>query len=138
MRATSNCFSVVSFDARKRLELNQSIKMGKKTIKKMSNKFTMKETNDSYRCWFIFARGATPSMAIYNTFLGRTILKRRSMHSKMATIISSSFFGAGLSSGCVHGWIIPFMSRYKLSNSTPFGFGSVASSGSQLPSASSV
>lgn len=38
----------------------------------------------------------TPSMAMYKTLLGRTMLKRRSMYSKMATIISSSFFGAGL------------------------------------------
>ena len=30
------------------------------------------------------------------TFLGRTIPKRRSTHSKIATIISSSSFGAGL------------------------------------------
>lgn len=74
------------------------------------------------RCWFILARGAwsrvqkwvhsvraenvaprqsltTPSMAMYKTLLGRTILNRRSMYSKMATIISSSFLGAGL---CKH------------------------------------
>ena len=62
-----------------------------------------------------------------------TIPKRRSMHSKMATIISSSSLGAGLSSGCVHGWMIPFMSRYKLSNSTWFGFGFVASTGGRTP-----
>lgn len=41
----------------------------------------------------------TPSMAMYKTLLGRTILNRRSMYSKMATIISSSFLGAGL---CKH------------------------------------
>jgi hypothetical protein len=35
-------------------------------------------------------------MAMYNTLRGLTMAKRRSMHSKMATIISSSFFGAGL------------------------------------------
>lgn len=38
----------------------------------------------------------TPSMAMYRTFLGRMMRKRRSMHSKMAIIISSSFWGAGL------------------------------------------
>jgi hypothetical protein len=33
---------------------------------------------------------------MYNSLRGRTMAKRRSMHSKMATIISSSFLGAGL------------------------------------------
>ena len=27
------------------------------------------------RCWFIFARGATPSMAMYNSRRGRTMRK---------------------------------------------------------------
>lgn len=43
--------------------------------------------------WKLFT---TPSMAMYRTLRGRTILNRRSMYSKMATIISSSFLGAGL------------------------------------------
>ena len=41
--------------------------------------------------------------------------------SKMHSKISSSFLGAGRSSGCEHGCITPFMSIYRLSNSTPFG-----------------
>ena len=41
--------------------------------------------------------------------------------------------GAGLSSGWVHGWIIPFMSKYKLSNSTWFGLGFVMSVGCLTP-----
>lgn len=83
------------------------------------------------------------------------------MHSNIATIISSSFLGAGLSSGWVHGCIIPtlilfkieiirireekfqltiipFISKYKLSNSTLFGFGSDASSGTHFPSCPSI
>lgn len=40
-----------------------------------------------------------------------------------------------LSSGCVQGCIIPFISRYKLSNSTPFGFGSAEFTGMHTPSA---
>jgi hypothetical protein len=38
----------------------------------------------------------TPSMAMYSSFRGLTILKSRSIHSKIAIIISSSFLGAGL------------------------------------------
>ena len=38
---------------------------------------------------------------MYRTFLGRTIETSLSMQSKIAIIISSSFCGAGLSSGCV-------------------------------------
>lgn len=38
----------------------------------------------------------TPSMAIYSSFRGLTMLKSLSIHSKIATIISSSSFGAGL------------------------------------------
>ena len=41
--------------------------------------------------------------------------------------------GAGLSSGWVHGWMIPFMSKYKLSNSTWFGLGFVMSTGCLTP-----
>lgn len=35
------------------------------------------------RCWFILARGATPSIAIYSTLRGLTMPTRRSMYSKM-------------------------------------------------------
>lgn len=59
------------------------------------------------RCWFILARGATPSIAMYSSLRGRIMLKIRSIYSKMATIISSSFRGAGLFSGWQHGWMIP-------------------------------
>lgn len=38
-----------------------------------------------------------------------------------------------LSSGCVHGWMMPFMSRYRLSNSTSLGFGLVVSTGIRTP-----
>jgi len=38
-----------------------------------------------------------------------------------------------LSSGCVQGCIIPFISRYKLSNSIPFGFGSAEFTGTHIP-----
>jgi len=41
-----------------------------------------------------------------------------------------------LFSGCVQGCIIPFMSKYKLSNSTPFGFGNDESIGICSPSTS--
>lgn len=73
---------------------------------------------------------------MYNSFLGLTILNSLSMHSKIATIISSSSLGGGLSSGCVHGWMIPFMSRYRLSNSIPLGFGSEESVYTSWPSTS--
>lgn len=66
---------------------------------------------------FTLALGATPSMAMYSNFLGRTIEKSRSMYSKIKMNISSSVLGAGRSSGCVQGCIMPFMSKYKLSNS---------------------
>jgi hypothetical protein len=35
--------------------------------------------NRRERCWFILARGATPSMAMYRSFRGRTIANSRSM-----------------------------------------------------------
>ena len=38
----------------------------------------------------------TPSMAMYSNHLGLTMLKIRSMYSKIASIISSSSLGAGL------------------------------------------
>ncbi|EMD01168.1 hypothetical protein BAUCODRAFT_199760 [Baudoinia panamericana UAMH 10762] len=81
------------------------------------------------RCWFIFARGATPSTAIMSSLRGRTMFTTRSVYSKMAIIISSSLAGGGRSSGCEHGCTMPFMSRYRLSISSPFGFGSRASMG---------
>lgn len=40
---------------------------------------------------------------------------------------------AYLSSGCVHGWMMPFMSKYRLSNSTSLGFGLVVSTGIRTP-----
>ena len=39
------------------------------------------------RCWFIFARGATPSMAMYNNRLGRTIRKMWSRYANTLDII---------------------------------------------------
>ena len=56
----------------------------------------------------------------------------RSMYAKMAANISSSLAGGGLPSGRAHGWMIPFMSRYRQSNSIPFGLGADAST---VPSA---
>ena len=38
----------------------------------------------------------TPSMAMYSNHLGLTMLKIRSMYSKIASIITSSSLGAGL------------------------------------------
>ncbi|KAF2840077.1 hypothetical protein M501DRAFT_971962 [Patellaria atrata CBS 101060] len=92
------------------------------------------------RCWFILARGATPSIeqvTIINNFLGRTILTTLSVYLKISIIISSSLAGAGRSSGCAHGWTMPFMSRYRLSNSSPLGFRSRVSIGIFTPSTSS-
>lgn len=51
--------------------------------------FSINSTNSTYIL-------TTPSMAIYSSFLGRQMANIRSMYSKIATIISSSFFGAGL------------------------------------------
>ena len=94
------------------------------------------ERNRRERCWFILARGATPSIAIINNFLGRTILTTRSVYLKIAIIISSSSLGGGLSSGCEQGCTIPFMSRYRLSNSSLLGFGPLVSTGISIPSIS--
>ena len=71
------------------------------------------------RCWFILARGATPSIARKNTFRGRILEKRCSMYAKMPRKISSSAIRnvASPSFGCEQLWMMPFMSRYKLSNS---------------------
>ena len=43
--------------------------------------------------------------------------------------------GGGRSSGWEAGWMIPFMSRYKLSNSTAFGLGCDVSTGMRSPAA---
>lgn len=53
----ASCFSATSFEALNRLLL----------------------------CWFILALGATPSIAMYSNFRGRTIEKMRSMYSKIRT-----------------------------------------------------
>jgi len=42
------------------------------------------------RCWFIFARGATPSMAMKKSFLGFTMPKRCSTYLKIEVNISCS------------------------------------------------
>ena len=41
-------------------------------------------------------------------------------------IIAASSGGASLSSGWQHGWMIPFISRYRLSNSVLLGFGKLS------------
>src|SRR5271169_4664901 len=64
---------------------------------------------------------------------GLTILTTRSVYLNISSIISCSFAGGGLSSGCEHGCTIPLKSRYKLSNSTLFGFGCVVSTGTTTP-----
>ncbi|KAI7372099.1 hypothetical protein KC354_g145 [Hortaea werneckii] len=53
----------------------------------------------------------------------------RSVYSKMAIIISSSLAGGGRSSGCEQGWTIPFISKYRLSISSPLGLGFRPSTG---------
>lgn len=50
---------------------------------------------------------------------------RRSVHSCGAALAAR----LTLSSGCEHGWIMPFMSRYRLSTSNPFGLGLLVSTG---------
>lgn len=72
--------------------------------------------------------------AIMSSLRGLTMLTTRSVYLKISTIISSSSFGGGLSSGWEQGWTIPFMSRYRLSNSSPLGLGRVVSTGMTLPS----
>lgn len=49
-------------------------------------------------------------IAIMSTFLGLAMLTTRSVYLNTSIIISSSVSGAGLPSGCVQGWTIPFMS----------------------------
>ncbi|KAI6844740.1 hypothetical protein KC342_g88 [Hortaea werneckii] len=85
--------------------------------------------NRRERCWFILARGATPSTAIISSLRGRTMFTTRSVYSKMAIIISSSLAGGGRSSGCEQGWTIPFISKYRLSISSPLGLGFRPSTG---------
>ena len=57
------------------------------------------ERNLLDRCWFIFALGATPSMAMKSSFLGLTMAKILSMYSNMHSKTSLSRVGAGLPSG---------------------------------------
>ena len=71
-------------------------------------------------------------MARYRSLLGLIMLNILSRASKMHSKISSSFRGAGRSSGWEHGCITPFMSIYKLSNSTPFGFGADKSTAKKI------
>lgn len=47
------------------------------------------------RCWFILARGATPSMARKRTRRGRTAAKMRSTYIITFTNISASVFWVG-------------------------------------------
>ena len=94
--------------------------------------------------------------AINRSFLGLTMFTTRSVYLNIASIISSSVDGGGRSSGCEQGWTIPFMSRYlltlqfhrdytrakaqdttyKLSNSSPLGFGPAVLTGISCPSTS--
>jgi hypothetical protein len=60
-----------------------------------SNEFQYNSSDNTIK-WVTLT---TPSIAMYNNFLGRTIANIRSIHWKMATIISSSFLGAGLQLG---------------------------------------
>jgi hypothetical protein len=72
------------------------------------------------RCWLSLARGATPSTAMNSRSLGRAIcVTMRSMYLNMPSIISRSVseFAIVSSFGCEHAWMMPFMSRYRLSNS---------------------
>ena len=55
------------------------------------------------RCWFIFARGAGPSIAMKSSLRGRTTANSRSMYAKMSEYISSTVSGAGRPSGWTHG-----------------------------------
>jgi hypothetical protein len=69
------------------------------------------------RCWFIFARGATPSTAMKNSFFGLTLRKSWSTYAKMAVKICASERRkcASASLGCEQLWMMPLKSRYKLS-----------------------
>ena len=86
------------------------------------------------RCWFIFARGATPSMAMKSILRGRTAAKTRSRYAKMARYMSSSVSGGGRSSGWDAGWMMPFMSKKRLSYSMPLGLALDVSTGICVPS----
>lgn len=63
------------------------------------------------RCWFILARGATPSIAMNMSFCGLTMWKSLSRYMKIFLIISSSVSFVSGSFPCVQLWTIPFMSR---------------------------
>mmetsp|Transcript_31089 Transcript_31089/g.61557 ORF Transcript_31089/g.61557 Transcript_31089/m.61557 type:complete len:204 (-) Transcript_31089:247-858(-) len=72
------------------------------------------------RCWFSLARGATPSTAMYTLTFGRTIwVTMRSRYATMPVIISRSLreVDTSMLEGWVHPWMMPFMSRYRWSNS---------------------
>ena len=90
------------------------------------------------RCWFILARGATPSMARNSTLRGRTAANSRSTSANTAIIMSCSVAGAGRPSGWQQGCTRPFMSMYKQSNSSPLGLGSVSFSGIRVPPVSTT
>ena len=84
------------------------------------------------RCWFILARGATPSMARYRHRRGRTARNSRSTYRHTFSYISTSLAGCGPCSGWEHGWMMPFMSMYRLSHSRPDGLGRVESNGTRI------
>lgn len=51
---------------------------------------SLADLNRRCRCWFILARGATPSIAMYSSFLGRAMLNSFSRYLKMPVNICSS------------------------------------------------
>mmetsp|Transcript_25991 Transcript_25991/g.77423 ORF Transcript_25991/g.77423 Transcript_25991/m.77423 type:complete len:208 (+) Transcript_25991:2278-2901(+) len=79
------------------------------------------------RCWFIFARGATPSMATYSSRCGRTSWTSVSRYEQMASIMSASVGAAaplragGSLAPWVALWRMPFASMYRLSTSAKGG-----------------
>jgi hypothetical protein len=62
------------------------------------------------RCWFILARGATPSIAMKSRRRGRAIAKRRSKYMKTPATISASVRRVPGSLPWVQLWMMPFMS----------------------------
>mmetsp|Transcript_27481 Transcript_27481/g.93825 ORF Transcript_27481/g.93825 Transcript_27481/m.93825 type:complete len:209 (-) Transcript_27481:132-758(-) len=63
------------------------------------------------RCWFILARGATPSMAMYSVRVGLIMWHRWSRYAKTFTMSCSSLGAAPTPSPCEQLWMTPFMSR---------------------------
>lgn len=61
------------------------------------------------------------------------VLHSSVLHIYYCTIIITRLYCTYLFSGWQHGCIMPFMSKYKLSNSTPFGFGWLESIGITCP-----